>query len=45
MVCLLRELVKEHPLLCIEMVYLGCAWHLSGFRAFGRGFVFVQVNE
>ena len=45
MLCLLREFVKAHLWLCMEMVSVGCTWYLSGFHAFGQGFVFVQLDE
>lgn len=30
---------------CMEMFYVGFAWYLSGFHAFGQGFDFVQLSE
>lgn len=29
----------------MEMFYVGFAWYLSGFHAFGQGFDFVQLSE
>lgn len=45
MACRLRELLKEHTLLGMELVSVGYIRYLSVFHALGQGFGSVQLNE
>lgn len=45
MVCLLRDLHKEHTLLSMELVSVGHVQNLGGFHALGQGFVHLKKGH